>query len=278
LTETDQGASVGKRGFVGSKRFRALMLLVVGCTAVLCILVFRGQKSVPLAWARRRGWGAAHIVKTTLATKGLSKMLGANWRNLPFEISAEEEADANQCVKLARNIHSHVNRRSVFDSDQTRLALEGVLSRRQGYFYAEFLLGIWHRNNGDEQKSREYLERSFQHAPRIIVQPYQFADGRPAAGARLRCFALECNRVKNASLDPSLNLYYPDLVTDEAGCIYLPVYETVYRTDHMASPAGHATKYPRLGWFQSRTKVGILPAAIVTAKQQPPAPPASQPR
>jgi hypothetical protein len=102
----------------------------------------------------------------------------------------------------------------------------------------------------------------------ILVQRYEYPDGTPAAGLHVQSYAVECNRVKRHSLDPSLVLSYWDLTTDAKGCIYVPAYDSVYRTDSMSYPDGLPTTYPRLGWFASPGKVGLLPTAVV-AKRRP---------
>ena len=97
----------------------------------------------------------------------------------------------------------------------------------------------------------------------VVVQRFEYADGRPLVGAEVRSFALECNRVRNGSLDPSLKLLYVGLVTDAGGEVRLPAYRTVWRTDSMAHPPGFDVTFPSLGWFEGRGKVGLLPPAVV---------------
>jgi hypothetical protein len=110
------------------------------------------------------------------------------------------------------------------------------------------------------------LESAYQHAPVIIVERFELPNGSPAANIAIVHFALECNRVQNGSLDPSLQLSYPDLETDADGCIYLPVYNTVYRTNEMSWPEGYITDFPTLGWFETSRKVGLLPVVKLTPK------------
>ena len=83
--------------------------------------------------------------------------------------------------------------------------------------------------------------------------------------SKIQTFALECNRVKKGYLDPSLELSYPMLETDSHGAIYMPCYKTVFRTNSMSFPSGYHVAYPRLGWFETKHKVGRLPDAKVEA-------------
>ncbi|HSH93719.1 MAG TPA: hypothetical protein VK968_06210, partial [Roseimicrobium sp.] len=127
-----------------------------------------------------------------------------------------------------------------------------------------FLLGLWHRENGDSREADRLMEAAYKNAPVVAVQQFAFADGSALAGVAVQSFALECNRVEHGSLDPTLKLYYPYLHTDARGCIYLPVYNTVLRADQMASPNGCDVAWPKLGWFEISEKVALLPVATVT--------------
>jgi len=208
-------------------------------------------------WAKQYGLEAQDIEPTTLETQN-------GWRNLPFTLSKAEEADAKACVKIANSTRSSHNGVTEFSMPQVRAQLENLIKTRPDDFYAHWLLALWHRDFGDAIESKRQLDAAYKNAPAIIVQRYQYADGSPCANKRINSFALECNRVVNGAIDPSLQLSYPNLKTDANGCIYLPVYNTVYRTNDMASPPGYDAKYPRLGWFQISAKVGLLPTAIVT--------------
>jgi hypothetical protein len=79
--------------------------------------------------------------------------------------------------------------------------------------------------NGDASRGREYHALALEHAPVVLVQTYEFAHGRPLAGARVPEFQVECNRVRNGSLDPSLKLTFFDLTTDAEGRIRLDDWE-----------------------------------------------------
>lgn len=253
---------------------RRRIVLAATATAAFCLVVLAGVRLAMAAdapglkaaadWARQRGWKAAEIEKTDLKSSW-----GSWWRNLPFEISAEEEKAVRECLALRQKSGATINEQNQFDLPAVREALEGVLARRPGFFYAEYLLSVWHRSNGDTAKADELFERSLKDAPAIIVQRFEAADGRPVADVAVDCFALECNRVKNGWLDPSLELKYLRLKTDKDGCIYLPAYKTVYRRNDMATPhGGYRAEWPRLGWFECSARVGVLPACVLTKEGQ----------
>lgn len=242
-------------------------LAVSAAVALAVTACKKTETGTGVAWAKKRGWKARPIEKTTLERQGLQKILGPGWRDLDFAIDAEEEADVKKCVILARKVYAKLNDKILFAGDDVRDELETILKKRPDFFYAEYLLGTWHRLNGNQQRSQEYYERAFKHAPVILVQSYQNKDGSPLAGAQIQTFAIECNRVQDGSLDPSLKLVFPALVTDTEGCFYLPSYDTVFRTDDMAHPPGYSIDYPRLGWFATTVKVGVLPTATVTSRE-----------
>ena len=216
-----------------------------------------------VAWLLHDRMPAKSVVEVSLQASRWQRALGGGpWRNLPFQISAREEELVNRCAKLSRRYRStHNKKRRLFD-DEVRTQLESILHEKPELFYAEFLLGQWHRHAGDDELADRWLARAFAHAPVTLTQGYQFSDGRPLVGARVDSYEIECLRVRNRSLAPSLRLDFPGLTTDNDGCIRLPVYDTVYRRYSMSSPAGHVTKYPRLGYFKVGW-TGELPIARI---------------
>jgi hypothetical protein len=236
---------------------------------LVSLLILIGAAAVGGAWLFRPDPDPQPVVETTLETSDLMKFLsgGRNWRNLPFTLDAAEREDLATCLRLAADVRSTLNGVSSFTDASARAQLEAVLARRPDFFYAEYLLGLWHTMNGDAARGREYYARALEHAPVVLVQRYELADGRPLAGARVDTFQVECNRVRNGSLDPSLKLTFFDLTTDAHGSIRVPVYDTVYRLFNTSHPEGYAATYPRLGWFESPGRVGLLPVAGVTPEE-----------
>ena len=239
-----------------------LAVLVLGILVALFMHWRKERDAISLNWAKKHGWRADAVVETELEPAGFEKWTGQAWRDLPFKIDPTEETDVNACVRLAKSINAKVDGKIRFETDETRKAIEEILERREDFFYAEFLLGVWHRRNGQEQDAEDYFELAYEHAPVVIVQPYRTASDDPLEEAEITSFALECNRVEKGSLNPNLKLYYPGLKTDDEGCIYLPVYDTVYRTDDMTYVENHIVEYPTLGYFEADGKMGVLPVAV----------------
>ncbi|MHB1034020.1 MAG: hypothetical protein ACYC35_11735 [Pirellulales bacterium] len=211
----------------------------------------------------RRPSGPRPIVPTTLEPVGLGKLFGGGWRNLPFELAPEEDAAVRRCVELARLVRHRVNGVSKFESDSVRRELESLVAQRPRLFYAAYLLGLWHQMRGNPGSSKGYYNQALEAAPVNLVQRYEFADGRPLQGAGIDEIEIECNRVREHALDPSLKLVFFHLKTDQDGCVRLPVYNTVYRLYTAAYPAGHNADYPWLGWFEVEGKIGLMPVVVV---------------
>jgi hypothetical protein len=254
-----------RRRLIAPRRLIAAALLLVATAAGWYAWSHRPG---PLPWAKERRWSSRPIAPTTLETNGLQRIYpGGAWRNLPFRIGLAEETAARRCAALARSRRFLHNDVSEFEGDAAREELEGILREHPDFFYAEALLALWHRIHGDASLADEFQERAYRHAPVVLVQRFRDADGRPLRGAFIQEAEVECNRVANGSLDPSLKLLFMDLITDDDGAIYLPAYDTVYRLYSISHPEGYDLESPRLGWFQSPRKVGILPP--MTARPRP---------
>lgn len=240
-----------------SPRRVVLLIAAVVCVLAAATAVYLLPSERPLDWSARDQWVAKSVRPTTL--KGTFH----NWRNLDFTISAQEEAAVKKCVELVKRIHYRIDDHVQFTTDDTRQQLETVLRQNPEFFYAEYLLATWHRLRGNASESNRYCQLAFAHAPRTLIQTYQFADGTPLANVEFQSIEIECNRVQNHSIDPSLILKFPALLTDAHGRVYLPVYNTVYRAASLPIPTGLAIDYPKLGWFEASRKASLLPIATV---------------
>ena len=207
------------------------------------------------------------VQSTSLEQTGLMKLVvGGAWRNLPFDIDPAEESDLIACLKLASNVLAMVDGESRFRADGVRQKLESLIAWRPNLFYAEYLLGLWHEMNGHAEPSRHHYARALERAPVTLVQRYELEDGTPLVGALVQSFEIECNRVKGHSLNPELKLRFHNLITDENGCIFLPVYDTVYRRSAASHPNGFDAEFPRVGWFEASGTSSLLPPAKVSRR------------
>ncbi|MCA9023494.1 MAG: M56 family metallopeptidase, partial [Planctomycetaceae bacterium] len=185
------------------------------------------------------------------------------WRNLPFQIDAAEEAAIKECRDLAQTYFFTRNDIRDFSLPETREKLEAILEQHPKLFYAQHLLGTWHRVNGNSDEAARLFKEALANAPVVLTQCYKQGNGEPIKGVKVDQIDIECNRVQNRSLDPSLNLKYVALITDSQGQVYLPVYDTVYRTSTQSYPDGYSAAFQNLGWFESKSLNGILPDVMV---------------
>jgi len=205
------------------------------------------------------------VVTTNLEHEGIMKLVrGPGWRDLPFRLTPEEEFAVDECAVLGGAI---ARARGVgppeFDAESVRKKLERLLAQHPDLFHAESMMAFWHRRQGNEAEADSHTRRAQELAPVVLVQRFEHPDGTPLVGALIQRCQVECNRIQNGSLDPSLQLTFFGLTTDDNGCIRLPVYRTVYRLHGISHPAGFSVELPPLGWFEARGKVGLMPAATV---------------
>jgi hypothetical protein len=219
----------------------------------------------PLDWTERHAWNPKPIYETDL-----KRSLGRRgWRNLPLKLSPDEEAAVTQCVKLMMRLnHSALGPKAGMREPAVRDELGSILRQHPDLFYAEYALGLWHQLHGESSDADRYFKLAYRHAPVVLVQTYQFDDGRPLANTPVGMIDIECNRVENGNLDPHLHLFFPAQTTDDRGRVYLPVYDTVYRVSSMTYPGGYNLTTATLGWFES-SKLGLLPPATVEPTTRP---------
>ncbi|HBL45583.1 MAG TPA: hypothetical protein DDZ90_19565, partial [Planctomycetaceae bacterium] len=221
-------------------RFSALCVVLL-----LAVLMLPGMRPQQLP-----------VSETNLASSGV-------WMNLDFQIDAEETEAVKKCNEIAQSYFSTKSDKKIFDQPETREALKAILQERPNFFYAQQLLGTWYRRHGDLKRSTALLNAALANAPVVLTQKYQAGNGAPMQGLEIPQLEIECNRVQNHSLDPSLKLKYVDLLTDADGNIKLPVYDTVYRITTLGHPSGYSIENDNLGWFESQATNGVLPDVLV---------------
>jgi hypothetical protein len=243
-----------------ARRWRRWLLPALIVTVAVGAAVYIFIPVHPLNWAERHDWDPTPVRETDLKST-----FGKGWRNLSFTLSLDEEAAVNECVTLAQRNNSMLNGKTRFAEPEVRQQLEAILRRHPNFFYAEYLLAMWHRNDGSAEEAERYQRLAIAHAPVVLIQSYVSAYGPPLANMDVGRIEIECNRVQNGNLNPSLRLVFPGCETDEHGRVYLPVFDTVYRLSSISYPEGYELVVPSLGWFESR-KVGLLPTAVAHHK------------
>ena len=190
----------------------------------------------------------------------LTGFFGA-WKNIPFDISAEEEQAVKECVEIA-NLYFHTrNAGRVFDNVDTKIRLEEILKEHPKLFYAEYLLATWHRNQGNDEESERLFQQAIENAPVVLTRKYAEGTGEPLARVDIERIQLECNRVRSGSLDTKASLSFVGVQTNDKGIIHLPAYDTVFRISG-SYPRGYRVDTRNMGWFRSTAKFGKLPDVL----------------
>ena len=185
------------------------------------------------------------------------------WRNLAFQLDKNEEAVIEECKQLSQTYFHMRSDKRVFNDPETRDKLTAILKQNPQCFYAQYLLGTWYRLQGNQEEAQRLIQQSLEKAPVVLTQTYKLGTGKPAAGIEVSAITIECNRVKDHYLDPSLNLQYVGLITDANGTVQLPVFDTVFRTSSQSYPEGYQAEFQNLGWFESKSRQGTLPDVLV---------------
>jgi len=115
--------------------------------------------------------------------------------------------------------------------ETARRDFEAILARRPDFFYAAYLLGCWHRQNGDLETAERYFEQAYATAPVVLVMSFDLLElaesweqNRPPQLTLLnnRTFAHNIDLTYHYGLDDAAMVRYPMLRSDENGLILIP--------------------------------------------------------
>lgn len=212
-----------------------------------------------LTWSQRADWHAPVVIPTTLVKPNAANAQYTynkpRYRDPGFEISLEEEQAVLTCAQDARRWSDQSD---VYDLPST---IAGT-----PHFYAEYLRATCFGLGDDIKKQApERFQFAIEDAPKIIVIRYADSQDNPIPNLKLGRIEIGCDRVinKGQDLDQRLVLVYPHLKTDDAGRVYLPVYDTTYRPVLLPQPEGYDVTYtPAEGWFKLPTRIGLIRAQV----------------
>ncbi|MEX0887588.1 MAG: hypothetical protein WD009_14245 [Phycisphaeraceae bacterium] len=244
----------------------------------------------PLEWRERDEWRALPVRWTAVAEDGRVPGAGAgSWRDLDRTVERDAAAALTRAAALAARGLEPGDWRPVtappgrtftlpswaqpqadageppFRSPATRDELDALAEQSVGRFYVDYLLGTWHRLQttpatpappAASAPADAAYSRAFADAEAVIRLRYVDEAGAPVAGLPVGSLAL--------TVEPSVLLVYPALVTDDRGRVHLPVPAGVYRVVAAPQPRGGRTvRYNLHHWFDFPGRVGALPTAIV---------------
>jgi hypothetical protein len=115
--------------------------------------------------------------------------------------------------------------------EQARHDFEEILTKRPDFFYAAYLLGCWHRENGDTDSASQYFELAYAAAPVVLVMsfdlfklPDSWEQNRPPQVTLVnnRTFAHYIDLTCHYGIDDCAIVRYPLLRADENGMVLIP--------------------------------------------------------
>lgn len=263
VNESEKRREIG--GLVSGKRVLLVSLVALSLVPVATWATLRKVEAdlainhPPLSWAQRADWPSPPIKRVSLERP--RSMYGgrtsdSKWRNLEFNVSPAIAAATHAAHELAFAPEA-------FASAAAREQLEALAAEHPDYFYPPYLLGTWHRIQGDSEAADRYYEQAFALAPAVIKLRYVDPGDRPIADFEIGPAEITCDRVIDGELDQTLKLAFPHLVTDDRGTVYLPVFDAVYRASLLPRPQGYGTQYRFEGWFEFPGRIGTPKPAIV---------------
>ena len=146
--------------------------------------------------------------------------------------------------------------------DETaRQDFEAILVRRPDFFYAAYLLGCWHRQNGDFEAAERCFEQAYEAAPVVLVMSLDLLElaesweqNRPPQLTLLnnRTFAHNIDLTYHYGLDDAAMVRYPMLRSDENGLILIPA-ECEWLSWERTFETGQRAPAPLVGQKNMRT-------------------------
>ena len=166
--------------------------------------------------------------------------------------------------------------------ETARQDFEAILARRPDFFYAAYLLGCWHRQNGDLETAERYFEQAYTAAPVVLVMSFDLLElaesweqNRPPQLTLLnnRMFAHHIDLTYHYGIDNAVMVRYPMLQSDENGLILIPAecgwlsWERTFETGLRESVPHTGQKNTRTWYFRGeRNTVSLLQHAEIIVR------------
>ena len=115
--------------------------------------------------------------------------------------------------------------------EQARRDFETILARRPDFLYAAYLLGCWHRENGDADTATQFFEQAYSAAPVVLVMSFDLIElresweqNRPPQITLVnnRTFMHNIDLTYQYGTDDCAMVRYPLLRADENGLVLIP--------------------------------------------------------
>ncbi|MEQ9453226.1 MAG: hypothetical protein RLN76_01365 [Phycisphaeraceae bacterium] len=224
---------------------------------------------------------AVDVKETTLRRGTVSSARNDQvFKELPFDISAEEEALVRATARIAQQ--PYLEGREVMEAD--RIALRLLMAEKGEHFYPLMVLAMWEqtpeasikaqaaidRGEGYREAFWDLYERAYERSPSVITltQGPVARSYPPQQSIQPKAFVFD--RVRRDVVDSSLVLWYP-----RAPRIYLfgvayPVYKSLFRLRDPRIPVSEADTFdPERppAWFVYPGDVGRMPYRVSEISQ-----------
>lgn len=240
----------------------ALILILVVPTATWLTLrmVERDVKRQALVWSERASWQLLPVRFSSLDKSGFLQPPGdAPLRDTDFLLQPEQQSKVMAAVALLR------------DQAADSAAMEQMADRlgeTPGGFYVSYVAG---RVATDPEKRERYMAKAFEQAPAALVLRFVNEQGEPKANWPVGDLTLMHAQIDDAKLDNSLRLLYPDMVTDQTGMVYLPMFAAPVKLIDKPQAQGLDIAWPIEDYWM--TWPGIVgsprPITVGTAEENP---------
>lgn len=238
-----------------------LLLVVPTATWVTLRMVERDVKREPLVWADRASWQLLPVRYTTLDKSGFLQPPGdAPLRDTDFRLTPEAQSQVMAVAALMQQSSPDV------------ASLKQMMNQLQdtpGAFYLRYLIA---RLAADSSQAETDMSLAFAQAPAALVLRFVDEQGQPKANWPVGTLTLMHAQIEDEVLDDSLQLVYRDLVTDERGRVYLPMFDApVKLVDYVALPqnAGLEIAWPATEpWMTWPGQVGSPRPLVVSVSEQ----------
>ena len=164
--------------------------------------------------------------------------------------------------------------------EQARRDFEAILEKRHDFFYAAYLLGCWHRQNGDAELATQYFEKAYATAPVVLVMSFDLIElgesweqSRPSVVTLVnhRTFAHNIDLTYHYGVDDCATVRYPLLQADINGLVLIPA-EVEWLTWERMLPTGLCVieqlnrKFDTSWRFRGQSKVSLLQHVELTTR------------
>ncbi len=182
----------------------------------------------PLDYTQRQSWPDRSAKKTSLHKSGfLTPPQPDVYAGIDNQPTDDEAAIAETLRPLLLNLTT----------------LDALPDAFQGdHWLQRHALAQWQQHLGEDPT--DTLTQAFRDAPKAVRLRYQNPQGQPIPQTPVGPIVFTIPRVHGSDLDTSLTLHLTQPVTDDQGCVYLPLFASPFRWTGQPAVPGYRAQYP----------------------------------